>query len=174
LCVQAPHCIKYVTPHTCRRLIGKMGFLGSSSRWVGVCLLLHMNSFKEFWIIAFSQTFCILNLYLGDAHTVLWSYSKQFIKSTYFDRAQSGWVQVGMPTDHSIRNGWLENSIYIYIYVSFLTLFLLNHTLPALPSLTKFCHFGAEKKTQFDSLTQRLFVKKLVRFGGKKFWNCHI
>jgi hypothetical protein len=34
--------------------------------------------------------------------------------------------------------------------------------------LTKFCHFGAEKKTQFDSLTQRLFVKKLVRFVGEK------
>ncbi len=58
--------------------------------------------------------------------------------------------------------------VYIYMYISSLTLFLLNHTLSALPSLSKFCHFGAETKSSVIHSHKGFFVKKLVRFGGKK------
>lgn len=58
--------------------------------------------------------------------------------------------------------------IVIYMYISSLTLSLLNHTLPALPSLSKFCHFGAETKSSVIHSHKGFFVRKLVRFGGKK------
>ncbi len=91
---------------------------------------------------------------------------------SHIDRAQSGWIQVGMPTDQSIRNGWLENSRYIYppLLFSFLTT-LCQHCFLFQNFATL---VGAKKKSSVIHSHKGFLWKNLSDLGEKNFWNCHI
>ncbi len=143
----------------------KNGFLGSSSRWVGGCLsnvahqLLRVLDHSFLTNILYSQSVSLVMLIRFYDLTPNNSLKVHFV--SHIDHAQSGWIQVGMPTDHSIRNGWLENSVYIYIYPRLLFSFLT--TLCQHCFFVKILSLWCQNKIQCDSLSQRLFVKFFVR-----------
>ncbi len=110
--------------HTCRRLIEKNGFLGSSSGWVGVCLLLPMNSL-EFWIhsfltnILYSQSVSWWCSY-GSLILLQIIHEKYILFSTLIVHKVVEFKWGCLPTTVSEMGDWKIVYIYIYIYMCIL------------------------------------------------------